>query len=195
MNGFTVVFSMSNIKIGLITEDDTDWNAVREIIHRVLDSNVTIKKWTSGGSVPKKKLSRELKVLFNKGCNVFIVVQDLDRSPNGSLKHEGTLRSELEPLFSVVNNFSKHLCIPIEELEAWFWSDPKILKDISGKNIKAHPNPDQIKSPKEALEKLSIGKNGKPSYGSNRNAELAKKLDMVECSKYCPSFSELVHAG
>jgi hypothetical protein len=35
---------MSNIKIGLITEDDTDWDAVREIIHRVLDSNVTIKK-------------------------------------------------------------------------------------------------------------------------------------------------------
>ncbi|MFN9836400.1 MAG: hypothetical protein ACK56L_09970 [Pseudanabaena sp.] len=30
------------------------------------------------------------------------------------------------------------------------------------------------------------------SYGTNRNAELAKKLDMVECSKYCPSFRELV---
>jgi hypothetical protein len=183
---------MSNIKIGLITEDDTDWDAVRGIIHRVLDSNVTIKKWTSGGSVAKKKLSRELKVLFNKGCNVFIVVQDLDRSPNGSLKDEDTLRSELEPLFSVVNSFSKHICIPIEELEAWFWSDSKIIKEIGGEKCKANPNPHQIKSPKEALKKLSIGKNGKPSYGTNRNAELAKKLDMVECSKYCPSFRELV---
>jgi Domain of unknown function (DUF4276) len=192
VNGFTVVFSMSNINIGLITEDDTDWNAVREIIHRVLDSNVTIKKWTSGGSVPKTKLSRELKVLFNKGCSVFIVVQDLDRSLNGSLNDEETLRSELKPLFSVVNSFNNHICIPIEELEAWFWSDPNIIKDIGGGKGKAHPNPHQIKSPKEELRKLSIGKNGKPSYSTNRNAELAKKLDMDECSKRCPSFRKLV---
>jgi hypothetical protein len=38
---------MSNIKIALIAEDDTDCDAIRKIVHRVLGEDVTTKKWAS----------------------------------------------------------------------------------------------------------------------------------------------------
>lgn len=41
MNGFIVVFLMSNLKIAIIAEDDTDCDAIRTIVHRVLDKNIS----------------------------------------------------------------------------------------------------------------------------------------------------------
>ncbi len=185
---------MSSNLIAIIAEDETDCDVFRQIIHRVLGTNTRTKSWASkSSSTLKRKLSAKLKVMTREGCDAFIIVHDLDRNPkNNSLNDEKRLRDHLELICSNINGIRKYICIPIEELEAWFWSDSKIIKEIGGEKCKANPNPHQIKSPKEALKKLSIGKNGKPSYGTNRNAELAKKLDMVECSKYCPSFRELV---
>ncbi len=185
---------MSSNLIAIIAEDETDCDVFRQIIHRVLGTNTRTKSWASkSSSTLKRKLSAKLKVMTREGCDAFIIVHDLDRNPkNNSLNDEKQLRDHLELSCSNINGIRKYICIPIEELEAWFWSDSKIIKEIGGEKCKANPNPHQIKSPKEALKKLSIGKNGKPSYGTNRNAELAKKLDMVECSKYCPSFRELV---
>jgi hypothetical protein len=186
---------MSNIKIALIAEDETDCAAIRRIVHRVLGAEVTTKKWASNGcSTLKKKLKAKLKVLSSEGCNIFIVVHDLDRNPqNGSLNDEKALRSKLEVLSSEVKGHNKkHICIPIEELEAWFWADPGVLEHLGGEKGKAQINPDQIKSPKEELMKLSIGENRKPRYSTNMNVELATMLNLDLCTKRCSSFRELV---
>ena len=185
---------MSNIKIALIAEDNTDCEAIRKIVHRVLSPNVTTQKWASKGcSSLKKKLTAKLKVLSREGCNIFIVVHDLDRNPqNGSLNYEPELRSKLEVLSSEVKSHNKHICIPIEELEAWFWSDPEVLDYLGGEKGKAHVNPDQIKCPKEELMKLSIGENRKPRYSTNMNVELAARLNLELCSDRCPSFKDLL---
>jgi hypothetical protein len=184
---------MSNLKIALIAEDDTDCDTIRKIVHRVLGAEVTTKKWASKGcSTLKRKLRKKLKLLSTEGCNIFIVVHDLDRNPkSGSLKDEQALRSELEELSSEIESLKKHICIPIEELEAWFWSDPEVIKDIGGEKGKAHPNPHEIKSPKEKLIQLSVGDNRKPRYSTNMNVELAEKLDMDICCNRCPSFRKL----
>ena len=147
---------MSNLKIALIAEDNTDCEAIRTIVHRVLGAEVTTKKWASKGcSSLTKKLRAKLKLLSSEGCNIFIVVHDLDRNPqNGSLNNEQALRSKLEELSSEIESLKKHICIPIEELEAWFWSDPEVIKYLGGEKGKAHPNPHEIKSPKEKLMKL-----------------------------------------
>lgn len=110
---------MSNIKIALIAEDDTDCDAIRKIVHRVLGEDVTTKKWASKGcNTLKKKLTSKIKLLSNEGCSIFIIVHDLDRNPqNDSLNNEPVLRSKLESLSSGVESFNKHICIPIEELE------------------------------------------------------------------------------
>lgn len=185
---------MSNIKIALIAEDDTDCDAIRKIVHRVLGEDVTTKKWASKGcNTLKKKLTSKIKLLSNEGCSIFIIVHDLDRNPqNDSLNNEPVLRSKLESLSSGVESFNKHICIPIEELEAWFWSDPEVIKYLGGEKEKAHPNPHQIKSPKEELMKLSIGENRKPRYSTNMNVELAARLNLDICSDRCPSFKDLL---
>ena len=185
---------MSNIKIALIAEDETDCAAIRKIVHRVLGTEVATKKWASNGcSALKKKLTAKLKVLSSEGCNIFIVVHDLDRNPqNASLNNEGVLRSKLEALSSEIKSLNKHICIPIEELEAWFWSDPVVLEYLGGEKGKAQVNPDKIKSPKEELMKLSIGENRKPRYSTNMNVELAARLNLDLCSDRCPSFNNLL---
>ena len=186
---------MSNLKIALIAEDNTDCEAIRIIVHRVLGAEVTTKKWASKGcSSLTKKLRAKLKLLSTEGCNIFIVVHDLDRNPqNGSLNKEQALRSKLEELSSEIESLKKHICIPIEELEAWFWSDPEVIKYLGGEKGKAHPNPHEIKSPKEKLIELSVGENRKPRYSTNMNVELAERLNLNICSDRCASFKNLLN--
>jgi hypothetical protein len=185
---------MSNIKIALIAEDETDCAAIRRIVHRVLGTEIATKKWASNGcSTLKKKLTAKLKVLSSEGCNIFIVVHDLDRNPqNASLNNEAALRSKLETLSAEIKSLNKHICIPIEELEAWFWSDPEVIKYLGGEKGKAHPNPHEIKSPKEKLIELSRDGSRKPRYSTNDNDKLATMLNLDLCSKRCSSFRDLV---
>jgi hypothetical protein len=184
---------MSSHYFGLIAENETDCNTIREIIRRVLNHPRvrTEIRASNGCNKLRKKLVANLNDLSSKGCNVFIIVHDLDRDrQNGCLNDETKLRSILEALTSKVSN--KHICIPIEEIEAWFWADPEIIKSIGRSTGKAHPNPHLIKSPKEELERLSKSNNSKPRYSNNMNTELAKKLNLELCSKRCPSFKNLI---
>ena len=184
---------MSSLRIAIIAEDDTDCDAIRKIVHRVLDENISTKKWASKGcGILKRKLPAKIKVLSQEGCNAFVILHDLDRNPqNGSLNNESELRKTLEKSISSFQGINKHICIPIEELEAWFWSDPEVIKNIGRGKGQAKENPHTIPKPKEELLKLSIGENRKPRYSTNMNAELADRLNLDICRDRCPSFKEL----
>ena len=184
---------MSSYIIGLIAEDDTDCDTIRKIVHRLLGKNTKTKKWASNGcSHLLRKLPAQLKSLSQKGCDRFIIIHDLDRNPkNDSLNNEVQLRNTLKQKSDSISNSNKHICIPIEELEAWFWSDPNVIDFVGKGKGKAHPNPHSIKKPKEKLIGLSVGKNRKPRYSTNMNVELADMLDLDICSDRCPSFRNL----
>jgi hypothetical protein len=184
---------MSNLRIALIAEDNTDCEAVRIIVHRVLGEKTQTKKWASNGCHHlRRKLSAKMMVLSNEGCNALIIVHDLDRNPaNGSLNDETKLRTNLEKSIAKFDKIEKHICIPIEELEAWFWSDPEVIKYIGGAKAKVHPNPQSITKPKEKLIELSRGENRKPRYSTNDNVKLAEMLDLDLCSQSCSSFRKL----
>ncbi len=79
----------------LCNADNTDYEAVREIVHRVLGEKTQTKKWASNGCHHlRRKLSAQMMALSNEGCNAFIIVHDLDRNPaNGSLNDEAKLRT------------------------------------------------------------------------------------------------------
>jgi Domain of unknown function (DUF4276) len=183
---------MNDCVIALIAEDDTDCATLRKIVHRVLGKETKTKKWASDGcSKLRRKLAAKLSVLSNEGCDAFIIVHDLDRNPeNGSLNDEAKLRNTLESSASKVAN--RHICIPIEEIEAWFWSDPEVVQYIGKGKGTAKSNPHLISQPKEELIKLSIGENRKPRYSTNMNVELAEILDLEICAERCSSFSALV---
>ena len=185
-----MVSSMTNCCIGVIAEDNTDCDAVRKIVHRVLGTNISTKPWAAKGcSTLKRKVSAKLELMSKDGCNAFVIIHDLDRNPqNNSLNNEAVLRKKLETITSGIQAVNKHICIPIEELEAWFWSDPKVVQHIGQGKGKAHLNPHLIIQPKEKLIHLSIGENRKPRYSTNMNVELADILDLDLCSDRCPSF-------
>jgi Domain of unknown function (DUF4276) len=125
------------------------------------------------------------------GCNAFIIIHDLDRNPeNNSLNDESKLRAKLESSSSVVTN--KYICIPIEEMEAWFWSDPEVIKYIGKGKGSAKSSPHMISQPKEKLIELSKGENRKPRYSTNMNVELAEMFDLEICADRCSSFKDLV---
>jgi hypothetical protein len=182
--------------IAVIAEDETDCNTIKKVIHRVLGEDIKIKHWASKGcSALKKKLTAQMKELSRRGCNVFVIIHDLDRNPQtGSLNDDQKLRKDLESKIFEDRLIEKnHICIPIEELEAWFWSDPEVVAYIGQDKGKAHPNPHQIRSPKEKLIALSKGENRKPRYSTNMNPELADKLNFELCSARCPSFKNLLN--
>jgi hypothetical protein len=216
VNGFTAVFSMIKLRIAVIAEDNTDCAAIQNIIHRVLDPNISTKTWASKGcSHLRRKLSSQLSALSNVGCNAFVIVHDLDRNPeNGMLNDEAQLRKQLTEKASAskAERSTCHICIPIEELEAWFWSDPDILsyvstgkvkapentnlkRESSKKNnlkVKASENPHLLVKPKEKLKELSSKEQQRPRYSTNMNAELAKRLNLELCAQRCGSFRELL---
>ncbi len=186
---------MNSCVIALIAEDDTDCDTVRKIVHRVLGKNTKTKPWASKGcSTLKRKLSAKLKVLSNEGCNAFVIIHDLDRNPqNESLNDEAKLREMLKVASSEVEAVKRHICIPVEELEAWFWSDPDVVKHVGRGKGKAAANPHLINDPKEEFKKLSRGENRKPRYSTNMNVELAEMLNLELCSARCPSFNDLLN--
>jgi hypothetical protein len=185
---------MSRLRIALIAEDETDCDAVRKIVQRVLGSEIATKKWASKGcGILERKLSAKLNVLSNEGCNAFIIVRDLDRNPqNNTLNDEATLRKKLEQSASIVNPSQTLICIPVEELEAWFWSDPDVIQYVGKGKGKASKNPHAIVQPKEALIKLSKIEKRKPRYSTSDNEELAERLNLELCADRCPSFRSLL---
>ena len=98
---------------------------------------------------------------------------------------------------AVPSGLTSLICIPVEELEAWFWSDPAIVEEIGRGKGKAHPSPHLIAKPKEALIRLSMAGDKKPRYSTNDNPRLAEKLALDVCAGRCRAFRELrdlVHA-
>ncbi|WP_199694087.1 hypothetical protein [Sorangium cellulosum] len=83
------------------------------------------------------------------------------------------------------------ICIPIEEIEAWFWSDQAVLDDIGKGCGKASASPYNIIKPKEALRNLSVRAHRKAIYSTNDNPRLARMLDIDICAKRCESFRAL----
>lgn len=181
-------------KIALITEGFTDHETIRVIIHRLLGKRPEIIRIVAKGSGNLKKELPRFISSVPKDCSIFIIVHDLDRNPiSKSLNNEDELRRIIESQFAQKSfTGTKHICIPIEELEAWFWSDPEVINYIGRGKGKAHPNPDQIENPKKKLITLSTEGNLKPRYSENDNARLAAKLNLELCAKRCPAFKEFL---
>lgn len=148
-----------------------------------------------GCSRIKAKAARVISDLIKQNdVSDIIVVHDLDRdATTNQLNDEGALRKQLSECCETGTlAIGRLICIPIEELEAWFWADPAVVNKVGRGKGKAHPQPHLICKPKESLQRLSRGANAKPRYTTQDNAELAEILDLELCKKRCPSFRSLI---
>lgn len=180
---------MSKIKsIGIIAEDNSDFETSRTLIKRIIKKdNIAFKKAIGNGCGKiKRKAVDYSKDLKNRGCNLLILLHDLDRNQLALLKAE--LENKL--VDSHISNY--FVCIPIEEIEAWLLSDPNGIKEAL--NLRKAPNvkglPEQIPSPKEKLEELvSICSNKEKVYlNTQHNEKIAQKISIDTVKQKCNSF-------
>lgn len=183
---------MMHRSIAVFVEDATDADVLRVLLERLGGPGHQLKPYSGKGcSRLRGKLARNMEDAARRGCREAIVLHDLDRRPGGTaLNDERSLRTELEGV-PVPAGLTRTVCIPVEELEAWFWSDDAVVKRVGRGKGRASANPEGVSRPKEALATLSRGPGGKATYDTNRNDELARVLDTDVCYLRCPSFREL----
>lgn len=189
---------MAELILGVIAEDDNDCKVIGVLIRRIFEAGGNKsgawrleKREGKGCSKLKRKTERWLSDLAKMGCTAVIVVHDLDRNPaNGDLNDADVLARELAAI-PVPHGLTRLVCIPVEEIEAWFFSSEEVLKRACGKPQKAHPSPHLVVKPKETLIRMSRGANKKPRYSENENPRLAEVLELTECKRKCPAFAAL----
>ncbi|MCH7826355.1 MAG: DUF4276 family protein [Bacteroidetes bacterium] len=182
---------ISKIKgIGLIVEDASDYESFKILIKRITNNNnLKFKKAIANGcgKIKRKAMSYAID-LHKRGCNMLILVHDLDR--NDLLK----LRVSLEDILAPSPLKYNFVCIPIEEIEAWFLSDPEGIKTLFSlkRKPKIKGNPEAISSPKEKLQDYIyfLSDKSKIYLNTKHNALLAEKLSLLMMRKKCRSFNK-----
>lgn len=176
-----------SFKIGIIAEDDSDVDAARVLIRRISNNkDVEIRKFVGRGCGRiKRKCMAWANILKTKGCRYLILIHDLDRNNLTELKMQ--IDSIMNPC--PIANFL--VCIPIEEMEAWFLADPNAIQAVFNLPkppiIKGHPQ--SISSPKEKIGDLvKKYSNKKQIYlNTKHNYKIAEHLDFNK-AKRCDSF-------
>ena len=180
-------------RLGVLVEDETDCATIKELVRRLLAPATHIGIHGRSGfgcSSLRRKAGSWIRELTARGCTGFILVHDLDRDPqSNALNDERRLRQALSIHTESCN--AHLICIPIEEIEAWFWSDPALVRKIGRGQGRDARQPHNIQQPKEALIRLSRDAGGRPLYSQNDNPKLASALDLDLCARRCPAFAEL----
>jgi hypothetical protein len=182
-------------KLGVIAEDDTDCDVMKVLARRVTkDEHFGIRRRKGDGcSKLVRKAERWMKELVeDDGCSHIVFLHDLDRHPqSNALNDLATLHKALSDI-PTPKSAKQLICIPVEELEAWFWSDDAVIRYVGKGKGKAVEIPRSVARPKEALRTLSKNEGKKPRYSTNENVRLAAMLDLEVCSKKCAEFAALI---
>jgi len=186
------VLRMTKVKrIGIIAEDKSDYEAFKTIIKRIINKNeIGFKPRTSEGCGKLKRKAADYAVdLHNRGCDLLLLFHDLDRNNLIALERELEEKLSNNP---IKNYF---ICIPIEEIEAWFLSDPENIKNTlhlnRTPNIKAMP--ETIASPKEYLGGLvkQYSDKNKIYLNTKHNNLLSENVSIDLMKVKCQSFAKL----
>lgn len=189
---------MAELMLGVLAEDNNDREVIHVLVRRIFEERGVkpgawcLKKRAANGCANLRiKAKPWLGELAAIGCKAVVFIHDLDLDPNnGSLNDEVRLRQKLEAI-PAPRGLERLVCIPVEEIEAWFFSSAKALTRACGTPQKARMSPHLIKQPKETLRKLSRDAGNKPRYSENENYKLAEVLELAECRKKCPAFDGL----
>jgi hypothetical protein len=150
------------------------------------------KRSGAGCSRIPRKAAQWMRDLADRGCDHIVIVNDLDRNQATNELNDHEALSKTLHGIQVPPLVKRLVCIPVEEIEAWFWADDKVVKHVGRGKGSAHPSPHKLARPKETLAKLSRDAGRKPRYSTNDNPELAKMLNIDVCASRCSAFGDLV---
>lgn len=177
--------------IGLIVEDNSDFDTFKMLISRIAEKdNIAFKKAIGNGCGKlRRKAISYCRNLNQKGCDLIILVHDLDKN---DLK---TLEKSLNDLIKTSPAKYNYTCIPIEEIEGWFLGDPDGIKEVFNltRKPKITGNTETIASPKEKLEEYIYlcSEKSKRYLNTKHNSQLAKNLCLDKMKSNSLSFAKL----
>ncbi len=183
---------MSKVKcIGIIAEDNSDVETAKVLLKRILgNEKLCFKKAVGNGCGKLRRKALDYSIdLRKRGCDMLIIIHDLDRNIYTELLKDLTKKIEDAPIDK------KFICIPIEELESWFLSDPEAIKITF--NLTRCPRfnglPENIASPKETLrDQIYLCSNKSTIFLNTRhNQKLAETVSIDLVRQKCPSFALL----
>lgn len=174
-------------RVGIIAEDSSDVEAIKTLVRRIsVRKNIGFKKFVGQGCGRiKRKCYAWAENLKDRGCKYLVLVHDLDRDDLDDLK------ISLENCIATCPIEKYLICIPVEEIEAWWLSDPGAI--ASALNLDKAPrvkgNPESISSPKEYISELvrRVSKGSTLYINTKHNETIAKNLDLSR-AKNCASF-------
>lgn len=174
------------MKIGIIAEEDNDVEVIIAITAKIVPKNsFTTKKFVGHGCGKlRRKCSAWAESLQASGCDLLVVVHDLDRHL------EDDLRTSITKSIKTTRFRGSTILIPVEELEAWLLSDAEALRNQfeMAHTPKIPANPEKIKSPKEYLRDLVWKMTKKRYLNTIHNKKIAERVSL-ERLKRCKSFS------
>ena len=175
-----------SLKMGVIAEENNDVDVISAITAKIVrDNSFSVAKFVGHGcGKVRRKCSAWAKNLKDKGCDLIVVIHDLDRHK------ESELRQDLEGKLECTEGTAALVLIPIEEMEAWLLTDGKALKAVfKMRRIPKIPkNTEAIQSPKEFLADV-VSSNSKTQYlNTTHNKKLAAEIGLDSLNQ-CPSFT------
>lgn len=177
------------ISIGVIAEDDSDVDVIREVISKYIneDSYCLRRHCGKGCGRILGKCRGWAENLRRQGCRFLIVVRDLDR------KDQAKLRSDIESILStkIIDEFA--VVIPIQEIEAWLLADHDAIRRTFGIKVSVSKisNPELVLDPKARLGEIVYLRSGKKRRYVNtvHNTILARNATIgafSRCKSYLP---------
>jgi hypothetical protein len=175
----------------LLTEDPTDFDAVKSIIRRLAGNpSVPVRgKGFNGAGELLKRGAPSIDALLDKNTAGCIVVHDCD----GETIERRHQRVIAEVFQKVKKRGVFCAVIPKQEIEAWILADIDCVTKVfpGWRPARQYLNPEAVPKAKEELIRLSRGQNMRPRYSTADNKEIAKVLDLKAVRAKCPSFLPL----
>src|SRR5580700_6514211 len=113
--------------VGVLAEDQTDCKTIQVLISRIAPRLGVKPRAAKGCAKLRRKAAAWMAELHSAGCSAIVLVHDLDNA------NESVLRAELAS-HPAPAGIPACICIPVEELEAWFWSDSATLRKVGRGN-------------------------------------------------------------
>jgi hypothetical protein len=184
---------MADLEIGVLAEDENDCDVVAVLVRRILASEnedlrpgqyKVHRRSDNGCSKLRKRAERWMRDLSDRGCRGLILLHDRDDA------EEAGLHRDLSGI-PVPQGVRRLVCIPVEEIEAWFFSSSAVLHAVVGPQARVEASPHLISDPKGRLIHLSRRANRRPRYSPNDNPRWAELLELDACARRCRAFRAL----
>jgi len=186
------------MKIGLIAEDKSDIDILKEIALKVIPSRKVGYKGKVGKGCGKlkRKCQAYADNLIRQGCSWIVLVHDLDQCD------VATLRGELEKAISTIDEKIRVVIIPVRTIESWLLYDPRaIALAFNESRTPSLPGmPESLSDPEKRLKDI-IWKTFRKRYlNTVHNARIAHYINLTQLRKArsllpYPRFLEIVKKG